>query len=134
MGAWGMGIFDDDTSCDIIEDAIENGATIETLVEKAVSIDGSAYIEYEDCHQIIVSAAMVDSLLNDVNHSNSEEARDWLSRQNADSIIVYKQKLVGLLEKVIGQDSELNELWEENEEDYPEWKGNIQSVITSLSS
>lgn len=134
MGALGMGVFDDDTSCDIIEDAIGDETTIQAMVERSTSIDESEYLEYDDCHQIIVSAAMVDSLLNGASHCKLEGAGIWLSRQDPNSIAESKMKLVSLLKRVIGPNSELNELWEENEDDYPEWKGNIQGIITSLSS
>jgi hypothetical protein len=35
--------------------------------------------------------------------------------------------------KVLGEDSELNELWSENEELYPHWRSEIEAMIQGLS-
>jgi hypothetical protein len=40
---------------------------------------------------------------------------------------------VDALKKVIDKNSELNELWTENEELYPKWKQNILDIIHRLS-
>ncbi|MGF1740907.1 DUF4259 domain-containing protein [Vibrio profundum] len=64
MGAWGVDIFDDDTACEIIEEAIEEKNTLEHLVTVALSVAKSEYLEYTECHQIIVASALANSLIN----------------------------------------------------------------------
>ncbi len=44
-----------------------------------------------------------------------------------------KEKAVIALEKLLGEDSELNELWRENEEDYPFWRQGIEQLIERLN-
>lgn len=39
---------------------------------------------------------------------------------------------IAALEKVVGEGSELNELWSENEDEYESWKQNIISLMGRL--
>jgi len=43
-----------------------------------------------------------------------------------------KVNAVHALQKVIGENSELNELWAENEELYPKWRQTILDLIERL--
>lgn len=134
MGAWGMGVFDDDTSCDIIEDAIDEGTSIEALIGKALGASNSEYIEYTECHEIIVAGAMTNALLNEIVYPGVDGLDSWLASQNEDQASQHKANLVVALKKVLSEGSELNELWSENEDDYPTWRGNIESIISGLNS
>ena len=133
MGAWGIGVFDDDSSCDLIFDVIETDA--ESFIVKTMEHKGSEYLEYEECHEVIVAGAIMDMLLNKTvfAHQN-EEFDEWLSKQNMANLHTYKNDLVECLNLVLSDKSELNELWEENEEDYPKWKSNITSIINNIGT
>ena len=134
MGAWGMGVFDDDTSCEVIEEAMDEGSPISELVEKAISSSECEYIEYTECHEIIVAAAMVNSLINKVSYDGIDDLDKWLSKQNIEIVAPFKGKLAAALSCVLGESSELNELWAENEDDYLAWKGNLEAIISGLTS
>ncbi len=135
MGAWGMGVFDDDTSCEIMEDAIDEGASIEALINKALASSTSEYIEYTECHEIIVAAAMSNALIHGVVYEGVDDLSDWLAIQNKEQVAPHTENLVLAVKKVLAtKGSELNELWSENEDDYPEWRGNIESIVSGLSS
>lgn len=134
MGAWGMGVFDDDTSCEIIEDAIDAGSNVAQLIEQALSSSENDYIEYTECHEIIVAAAMANALINKAEYEGIEDLDKWLAKQDVESVVPFKSKLASALSLVLSEASELNELWAENEDDYPTWKGNIESIISDLNS
>lgn len=134
MGAWGMGVFDDDTSCEIIEDAIDEGTSIDVLISKALESSSSDYIEYTECHEIIVAGAMANALVNGAVYEGVEDLSSWLESQNKEMATPHKNNLVSALNRVLEENSELNELWSENEDDYPTWKGNIESIIRDLNS
>ncbi|MBM96845.1 MAG: hypothetical protein CMI09_13495 [Oceanospirillaceae bacterium] len=134
MGAWGMGVFDDDTSCEIMEDAIDEGTSINALICKALAASDSEYIEYTECHDIIVAGAMMNALLNGVVYEGVEDLDPWLVNQNKDQAALHTANLVLALKKVLSEGSELNELWSENEDDYPTWRGNIEAIISDLDS
>jgi len=134
MGAWGMGVFDDDTSCEVIEDAMDESVPVSDLVKKALSSSEEEYIEYTECHEIIVAAAMANALINKVTYEGIDNLDNWLSKQAVESVVPFKEKLAGALSRVLGESSELNELWAENEDDYPKWKGNLEAIILGLNS
>jgi len=134
MGAWGMGVFEDDTSCEIIEDVIDEGAPAEELIIRALESSKAEYLEYLECHEIIVAGAMTHALLNGAVYEGVDDLSSWLEAQDKEQAAPHKSGLVIALGKVLSEASELNELWLENEDDYPAWKANIESIIGGLNS
>jgi hypothetical protein len=100
----------------------------------------SEYLEYEEGHAVIVSAAYIDNLVNGTEYRNDNEELNDESNVNVFGILhkdleVEDLKLIAVsaLKKVIDENSELNELWVENQELYPKWKQNILDIIHRLS-
>lgn len=138
MGAWDCGIFDDDTAYDF-DGEIKNDARA-FFKSSFENVMLSEYLEYEEGHAVIVSAAYIDNLVNGTEYRNDNEELNDESNVNVFGILhkdleVEDLKLlaVGALKKVIDENSELNELWAENEELYPRWKQNILDIIHRLS-
>jgi hydroxymethylpyrimidine pyrophosphatase-like HAD family hydrolase len=138
MGAWDCGIFDDDTAYDF-DVEIKNDARVffKSSFENAML---SEYLEYEEGHAVIVSAAYIDNLVNGTKYRNDNEELNDESNVNVFGILYkdlevedLKLTAVDALKKVIDENSELNELWAENEELYPKWKQNILDIIHRLS-
>ena len=137
MGAWDYGIFDDDTAYDFT-DEIKSDARefFKSSFENAINTE---YLEYDECHMVTVSAAYLDNFLNGTTYrTDSEGEKDESNVNNFKELQkgLKLDDLTGLaikaLEKVIGEQSELNELWSENEELYPKWKGNLNELIDRL--
>lgn len=137
MGAWDYGIFDDDTAYDFTEEIKKNPKEFfKTSFNNAIAAD---YLEYEDCHAVTVSAAYLDNLLNGTNYrTDSEEEEDESNVNNFGKLHSelqvgeLKPLAVKSLEIVISSNSELNELWSDNEELYPKWKQNIEELMERL--
>ncbi len=130
MGAWGVGIFDDDTSCDFIDKAMDTGAV--ALIEEAMEVDMDRYIDFEDAHKIIVSAALIDTVVNATDHQYpSENFALWLKDQPHAEIAGFKDDIALRLHSVLA-DSELSELWQDEEDKFPQWKAIIARLIQSL--
>lgn len=137
MGAWNYGIFDNDTAYDFLEDVAQNPTVFFTTTIQQVK--AADYVEYEDGIALLVTAAYIDNSINRTIYDNDNE--DEESIENVNMFYRLKPKLqfgeliddlkLGL-RKVIGADSELNELWEENEELYPKWKGQIEGLLKRL--
>ncbi|TLX50475.1 hypothetical protein CWC31_11420 [Pseudoalteromonas ruthenica] len=133
MGAWGMGIFDDDTSYDLIDEVMEGDA--KSFLENASSHKDSGYLEYEECHEVLVSGAILDAISNGTTYGDSVEGFDaWISNQSTALVDSFRPQILEALNLIISEKSELNELWQENEDDYPTWKSNVNKVISRLSS
>lgn len=133
MGTWGTGLFEDDTACDLIYEAIDTKA--KKFIAKAVKLKDQDYLESDDCHMLIIAGVITDTLLNSTNHNCSAEGFDkWVSKQKASSVEKFKSEVIAGLNDVLSDKSELNELWSENEEDYPAWKANVENIINKLST
>jgi len=134
MGAWDYGIFDDDTSCDI---ALEIGEMEDPKTffirsfETALDTD---YLDYDEGHAVTVSAAYIDHIINGTSYEGNEEnLEDFKTKFPGLMLTDLKPLAVSALGAVIGETSELNELWAENEELYPQWKQNLEDLINRLS-
>ena len=132
MGAWGMGVFDDDSSCDVIETCIDEDQSIELLINQALSTLNSDCIEYTECHEVIVACAMHNALVNGESYKEIDDLDEWLAKQRVDTAVPHKRNLITALQQVLTDKSELNELWEENKEDYSTWRNNIEELISAL--
>lgn len=135
MGAWGHGIFDDDTAYDYINEVDNSDKPKEifkTAFETAINTD---YLEYDDCHAVTVSASYIDTILNGTKprvDADDENFYPFIENNKNLDVADLKSEAIKALEKVISDNSELNELWAENEELYPKWKGNIEELIKRL--
>lgn len=137
MGAWGHGIFDDDTAMDAVDamQHVENPQ--EFFADAFEDAIAAEYLEYEACHAVIVSAAYMDTMLNGTQY-------DIEGSEDADYFNAFAKKHIALnvtdlkpfarhaLQVVVSDKSELNELWAENEELYPLWKTNIEELKERL--
>lgn len=138
MGAWDYGIFDDDTAYYFFDEITEDAEVFfQSSFENALESD---YLEYDECHAVTVSAAYMDHLLNGTLYRTDNEEEEDESNVNLFGKLRPNLKVehlkplaVKALKKVISEDSELNELWSENEELYPKWKNNIEELIKRLS-
>lgn len=138
MGAWNYGIFDDDTAYDFFEEIKDDAKKFfKSSFEKAIN---SEYVDYDDCHAVTVSAAYMDNLLNGSIYRNDNENDEDENNVNLFGSLHKDLKIdelkplaVRALEKVISDNSELNELWSDNEELYPKWRQNIEDLILRIN-
>jgi hypothetical protein len=131
MGAWGTDIFQDDSSCDCLYEAMETNA--KTFIAKAISY-GENYLDYDECQEIIVSGVIIDSIINNKKYTTPIDTfGEWLSKQDKNTLLSLREKVISKLKRVISENSEIHDLWLENEDAYPIWKSNITAIIESLS-
>jgi len=138
MGTWGTGYFEDDFALDFmqdIEDSKDPKQKIKEALQTALTND---YLEGDDGTAVIVSATYIDAQLNGTRFGaeTREEPLDVDTFSSRNPNVVFsdlKADAITALKKVISGNSELNELWEENDEDYPEWRAGVDKLISSLS-
>lgn len=132
MGAWSTGIFEDDTALDIVQEAIDSTAA-DFLQQVILTEDDEEYLEYDRAHQIIIAGVILDALLNGTVYEHNDEAfEQWLEQQNRDSVNEFKPAVLAGLKMVLSNQSELNELWQENNMEYPNWRANVEGMIARL--
>lgn len=134
LGAWGAGIFDDDIACDVIETAIHKDQSIDVLISKALSTLNNDTIKTTQGYEIIVASAMSHAKINKVSFSEIDDLDTWLAKQDTAFLVHRKGDLVSALKRVLSKRSDLNEMWSENEEEYPIWRGHIEALIESLDT
>jgi hypothetical protein len=135
MGAWGPGIFDDDAAYDFVEILQDTDDPVEVFSTAFETATGTDYLEYDDGHAVTVSAAYMDAVLNNTSYEmEDDEALNFFKEKNKHlPLLSLKPLAVKALQRVLSDQSELHELWKENEELYPQWKQNIHSLIERLS-
>ena len=123
MGACGHMVFDDDTAYDALADLKEAEdllAEMERYLDEAVQAD---YVGYDEGQYALVSAAVLDSVINDTPYRCDEDDYDeWINTLKTLDLTPIRQKAVEAVEAVLSDRSELNELWAENEELYSAWR------------
>jgi hypothetical protein len=133
MGAWDYGFFDNDTALDWV-DELEDSDNPKAFFKKAFSNAlKSGYLDQDDAHAVTVSAAYIDHILNGTHYGEDNEILvDFVAAHPRLKVDDLRADAVKALQKVIGSESELNELWSENKEDYPHWKSTIEELIKRL--
>lgn len=133
MGAWDYGFFDNDSALDCV-DELEDSDNPKAFFKRAFANAAKAsYLDQDDAHAVTVSAALIDYVLNGTHYGEDNEIFvDFVSQHPKLKVDDLRADAVKALQKVIGENSELNELWSENKEDYPKWKGTIVDLIARL--
>ena len=145
MGAWDFGVFDDDTAYDVMDELKDNPdieAYLENAFDTAIAAD---YLDYDEGIAVSVCGAVLDSILNGTgyrfdgfNGSGDEEGdvqyMKWTNEHKGVNAARLKEKAVAALRRFIHPDSELYELWSDNEELFPKWKESIEQMICRLSA
>jgi len=137
MGTWGLGYFDDDSALDFMADVEESAnpkAVLKNAFDKALEAD---YLESDEGSAVIVAATYLDRQLNGTKFSAEDrdeplEVDTFPDRHPEINLSDLREKAVIALSKVLNENSELHELWRENEEDYPAWKNNVEALILRL--
>ena len=119
MGAWNYGVFDDDTAYDALIDLKGSSDIIADMERYFDEVIQAEYIGYDEAHYALVSAAVIDSVINSfVYRCDEEDYFEWTSSQKCFDFSPLKQKAVTAIGAILSDNSELRELWEENEELY----------------
>lgn len=91
------------------------------------------YVGYDEAHYALVSAAVIDSVINDIHHRCDEDDYfEWTKSLKHFDFSPIKQKAVKAIDAVLSDNSELRELWEENAELYGAWREDKLSIRERL--
>lgn len=122
MGAWNYGVFDDDTAYDALDD-LKSSQEILTDMEKYFDAAiGAEYVDYDDGHYALVSAAVIDSVFNETQYRCDEDYFKWIKTLESFDFAPLKQKAIAAIDAVLSDSSELKGLWRENEKLYSAWQ------------
>jgi len=137
MGAWGHGHFEDDAAFDFMANVEESDNPKEIISNAFSTALDADYLENDEGNAVIVAATYVDRQLNGTTFSSHDrdeplDVDTFPDRHPELNFSDLRDKAVQALQKVLDDNSELNELWAENEEDYPTWRQGIEQLIQRL--
>lgn len=134
MGAWGVGAFDNDTSCDWLNNLgrVDNLSLITQTIADILESDED-YLEADAACEAIAACEVIARL------KGQWETRD-ARRENVDRWVLAHpitvssdlvQSAIQTLDRILTPPSELLELWQEN--DASEWLASIKNLRERLS-
>ena len=141
MGCWSYQLLCDDTSLDALGDLADSEELVvdlEGYLDEAIMAEDE-YLEFDVCQYALTAAAIVDAAVNGIDWELLTEDGKELSEfaeivaSAADQGVSYLQeKAQKVIDLAIKEDSELRELWEENQEYYQIWLDNLKEIKSRL--
>lgn len=133
MGCWGIGTFENDHAADWVWCLEESDGL--AVVERALGAPSNgAYIEAPEACEALAAAEVVAALLGHPAADLSVEVARWVAEHRGLDARPLRDAALTQVRAVLGDNSELRELWKENEEDFPFWKATVEALIARLSS
>lgn len=130
MGAWGTGIFDNDTACDWayeLEGQRDLGVIERTL--DAVLENGDAYLDAGEGEEALAAAEALARLQGHwgVRNSYTERMDAWVEAAGLTPPPALVGKAHAAIDRILAADSELAELWAESDE-FDAWKAAVVAL------
>jgi len=133
MGTWDTKIFSNDDAMDWLSELEQAGdlSLCEQCLE-AVEIQGY-YLEAPECVRILCSAEVLAALIGRPSREIPKELFEWVAAHGHLDPSPFIPKAVTKVTRVLAEHSELNEIWQENETNYPDWKARVLDLRFRLS-
>jgi hypothetical protein len=137
MGAWGYGHFENDAASDFVWEVEESNDPKQRIREALDAAITAEYVESDTACEAIAAAAYIDGQVNGTKFCDADgigpiEVDTFPETHPNVNLVDLKDRAMQALRKVLTGSSELNELWAENEEDYPAWKQEIENMRRRL--
>jgi hypothetical protein len=132
MGAWGVGAFQNDAALDWLAELEADGVgALRRVLTRVANTDADEDLDADDGSAAIAAAELVAATLPSGRDRLTKRARSWL---DANAIAIEADD-VGLarraVERVLGAESELRALWDENGPD-TEWHDGVRVLLDRL--
>ena len=127
MGTWGMGSFENDAASDWAYDVVERDSPAfltETFQQAEVD-----YLEGPEGECIVAASEVVVALSGAGSEALPDELAEWVGHRPDIDAGSFKNICLAALDRVLGDDSELRDLWTEaGGDDYEAWRANVESL------
>jgi hypothetical protein len=135
MGAWGTGIFDNDTACDWAYDLAESNdlSLIESAFDKVLNV-GAEYLDADEAQEALAAAEAIARLKGNwgIRDSYTETMDKWVETTGLAPPRALIEKAHKAIERVLYKPSELLELWGESDE-FTAWEESVKDLSKRLS-
>ncbi len=130
MGAWSHESFGNDDAADWVADLVEGDdlSPVEAAFDNVLDV-GADYVEAPEASAAIAAAEAVARLQGNfgTRDAYSEGLDDWVQRVAITPSPELSDKAKRALDRILGESSELAELWEESDE-AGEWRAAVQEL------
>lgn len=132
MSAWSTGTFDNDDAMDWLVElqATDDEAFLQATLEAA----GERYLEAPDGARILCACELVAALIGQAASELPEMAREWVEQHPVLDVHALLPIAMDGLDRVLAMDSELEELWRENADEYTAWRQNVLTLKARLDT
>ena len=134
MGAWGAGIFENDTACDFAAEVV-NGAGLQALVQALdrVLIPAKDCLLARDADRGLAAAEIVARLNGSPGEQTAYTAEidTWIEGSSTPISDELLEKARRAIARILTEPSELVELWTESEY-FDDWKRHVAEVSKRL--
>jgi hypothetical protein len=132
MGTWGSGPFDNDDAADWRYQLVDGGGI--DIVASELRVAGRAGMEAPQAQNAIAAAAIVAAALDGNEADLPNDVIEWLAAHRDDAWPEVAPLAVRVLDSLLA-DSELNDLWEEEDDDtWAVTLGTLRDRLTDASS
>ena len=135
MGTWGIDSFGNDDAADLVGDLTEQSdlEPVREAIARVLAADG--YLEAPDAQQAIAACEVVAVALG--RPSAAAEAEEdlmaWIARVKPSPDPALRFQAAQALDRILGPDSELRELWEESDE-FAHWQAEVTGLRARLQA
>lgn len=133
MGAWGIGSFENDDAVEWLDElqASADSSVLQTTLEETEN--GDEYLEAPEGIHILCAGEIIAALQGQSAPDLPDEARDWVQKHESLEVSTLIPIATRKIDQVLDDGSELRELWQENEADYPAWRETVSALKARLS-
>jgi hypothetical protein len=134
MGAWSHEPFGNDEANDWAYELEEMSdlSHVEAALDAVLENDG--YLEAQEASCAVAAVEVIAKLLGKGTQSDAytEKVDEWVKKVGAKPPRLLLEKAQNVLQRILGVDSELKELW--REDDASEWEASIKSLHAAIST
>ena len=132
MGTWDTGTFDNDDAMDWaaeLADGEDLGVCERSLNPQELQ---GYYLQAPDCVSILCAGEVLAALRGRPSPRLPEEVQQWVGGHSQLNPTPLVPLALAKIDRVLAEHSELDELWKENETDYPAWRAAVQDLRSRL--
>jgi hypothetical protein len=130
MGTWGTGLFDGDGPLDWVADFCESDAA--TFLERSLDVS-SDYLDATAGEDALAAASLIAAALDGDTSDLPDDLADWLEENPEPPVATLITHAVEAVDRVVEDNSELRELWQENPQGYSKWREAILTLRSRLA-
>jgi uncharacterized protein DUF4259 len=130
MGTWGIGTFDDDTASDWLDEFLD-APSVETL-RRTLAAPDDGYLEFTEAIGFLAAAEIVAGVLTGPREGLPDEALTAIASFTPEDVLGLRSLAAQRARRVLAEKCELQELWSENETDYPAWRSRVLDLCARL--